>query len=65
MKGPQYLNYPGNVEHIVGDKFISPYFRADKSADIVGWVATDAVYDEATNFTRVEFDVIGEPQHVV
>lgn len=43
------LNYAGDVTHIVGEV---------KGPDIFGasYVATNAVYDEETNMTRVEFE---------
>ena len=59
------LTYPGNVEHIVGQKFVSPFFKKSGDADLVSWVATDAVYDPDTNVTKVEMDLLSKPNENV
>lgn len=53
----QCANYNGDATHIVGERFSCPHLKVGQlSAPLVRWVATDAVYDESTNMTRVEFD---------
>lgn len=55
--GPRVLTYKNNVEHLLGEEFISVRLMRDGSIRRVRWVATNATYYPEWNKTFVEMDV--------